>query len=111
MRDHPIHQFIRRPCVLNHQDPATADEYGDPPLAVIESTDERCYVTQSRRAEEDAVEVERWQVYLLPSTVVDANDTVDVDGMTLQLYGNPWTVYDPVTGWATHIEATAVRRR
>jgi hypothetical protein len=109
--DHPIHQLIRRPCVLNHQDAAPADEYGDPPLAVLTSTDERCYVTQSRRAEEDAVEVERWQVYLLPSVSVDANDTVEVDGMVLELYGNPWVVHDPVTGWATHIEASAMRRR
>jgi hypothetical protein len=31
--------------------------------------------------------------------------------MVLQVIGNPWTVTDPVTGWSTHIEATAVRRR
>lgn len=87
------------------------DEYGDHPVTVTDSTTERCYLTQSRRAEEDTIEVERWNLYFLPSTDIDANDAVDVDGLYLQVYGAPWTVYDPVTGWPTHIEATAVRRR
>lgn len=109
--DHPIHQLIRRTCTVHHSDPGVVDEYGDHPVTVIDSTTERCYLTQSRRAEEDTIEVERWNLYFLPSTAIDANDAVDVDGISLQVYGEPWIVSDPVTGWPTHIEATAVRRR
>jgi hypothetical protein len=98
------------PCVVNHADPGAMDEYGDHPVATVTSSDERCYITQSRRAEENEIEVERWQVYFLPSTLVDANDTIDVQAMTLELFGNPWLVVDPVTGYETHIEAVAVRR-
>jgi hypothetical protein len=101
---------MRIVCQLNHSDPGATDEYGDHPVGTVTTTDERCYVTQSRRAEEDEIEVERWQVYFLPSTLVDANDTLDVQGMFLQVYGAPWVVIDPVTGYETQIEATAVRR-
>jgi hypothetical protein len=109
--DHAIHQLIRVPCQVRHSEPGGMDEYGDHPIAVLTVTDERCYLTQSTRAEEGDVETERWQVYFLPWTDIDANDTVDVDGMALEVIGNPWKVIDPVTGYRTHIECTAVRRR
>lgn len=109
--DHAIHQLIRVACTVAHNEPGTVDDYGDHPIATVTVTDERCYLTQSSRAEEDDVEIERWQVYFLPHTLLDANDMVDVDGMRLEVIGNPWNVIDPVTGFRTHIEATAVRRR
>lgn len=110
MTDHAIHQLIRLACTLNHADPGAVDDYGDHPSTTVDSTTERCYLTQSRRAEEDEIEVERWQIYFLPTTNVDANDTVDVGGMHFEFYGSPWIVIDPVTGRPTHIEATMVRR-
>ena len=111
MYDHPIHQLIRLPCVIHHSDPGAMDPYGDHPIAIQTDTAERCYLTQSRRAEEDEIEVERWHIYFLPSVQVDANDSVEVGGMVFEFYGNPWGVIDPVTGFPTHIEATMVRRR
>ena len=111
MHDHAIHQLIRTPCVLRHQDPGPTDGYGDHPIGVFSETPERCYVAQSSSTDTDEVEAERWNVYFLPSTDVDANDAVTVEGMTLEIWGNPWKVIDPVTGWHTHIEAKAVRRR
>lgn len=109
--DHAIHQLIRVTCTVHHSDPGVVDEYGDHPVAVIDSTEERCYLTQSTRAEADEVETERWHLYFLPDVLIDGNDSVDVDGMVLEVIGNPWVVIDPVTGFRTHIEATAVRRR
>jgi hypothetical protein len=108
--DHAIHQLIRVPCTVHHADPGVVDEYGDHPLADVTTSEERCYVAQNTRGETDEVEHERWSIYFLPTTEVDANDTVDAHGMTLQILGNPWVVIDPVTGGLTHIEATAVRR-
>ena len=109
--DHAIHQLIRMPCTVHHSDPGTVDEYGDHPVTVVTDSSDRCYVTQSVRGETDLVEHERWQIYFLPHVLVDANDSVFVDGMEMQIVGNPWVVTDPVTGWRTHIEATAVRTR
>jgi len=109
--DHAIHQLMRVTATVNHAEPGTVDEYGDHPVATIDSSEERCYLTQSIRAEEGEVETERWHLYFLPSTQIDANDTVEVDGMVLEVIGMPWVVIDPVTGFRTHIEATAVRRR
>lgn len=111
MRDHAIHQLIRMPCVVHHQDPGAADVYGDHPLTEQSSTQERCYFAQATRTDEDQIEAERWLLYLLPSVAIDANDEVTVVGMRLAVWGNPWRVVDPVTGYETHIEATLVRRR
>jgi hypothetical protein len=108
--DHAIHQLIKMACTVRHSDPGDVDEYGDHPVGVITETTERCYIAQSTRGENDDIETERWQVYFLPYVLVDANDSVFVDGMEMQILGNPWLVCDPVTGWRTHIEATAVRR-
>jgi hypothetical protein len=110
VRDHAIHQLIRTPCVIHHSEPGAVDEYGDHPVSMVTDTTERCYIAQSTRGEADEVEIERWQMYFLPGTLVDANDTVTVAGMDLVLTGNPWVVVDPVTGYETHIEATVVRR-
>jgi hypothetical protein len=109
--DHAVHQLIRLPCTIRHSDPGAMDEFGDHPVTVVTETTERCYLTQTRRAEENEVEVERWQLYFLPYVLIDANDVVVVSGMEFEMFGNPWTVTDPVTGFPTHIEATAVRRR
>jgi hypothetical protein len=111
VRDHAIHQLIRLPCQVNHSDPGAVDEYGDHPIVALTTTDERCYLAQSSRTETGEVEGERWQMYFLPSTTLDANDTVTVQGMDMQVVGNPWIVYDPVTLYPTHVEATVLRRR
>lgn len=110
MRDHGIHQFIRSECTLHHADPGAMDEYGDHPVETITTTTERSYWAQSTASEIDAIERERWQVYFLPSTVIDANDSLEYRGNEFFVYGAPWVVVDPVTGYDTHIEAVVVRR-
>lgn len=110
MRDHPIHQLIRTPCVIHHSDPGVVDEYGDHPISVVTDSTERCYLAQQARGEADEIEQERWTLYVLPGVLIDANDSVTVGGMDLQVLGNPWVVLDPVTGYETHIEATMQRR-
>jgi hypothetical protein len=110
VRDHAIHQLIRMDCVIHHSDPGATDEYGDHPVSVVTDSNERCYLVQSARGETDEVEHERWLMYFLPGTLIDANDSVTVAGMDVQVLGNPWMVVDPVTGYETHIEATVQRR-
>lgn len=112
MRDHAIHQLMRQQCIVHHQDPGPADSYGDHPLVELSATPERCYFAQATTTEDEAqLEVERWHLYLLPSTDIDANDEVTVAGMRLAVWGVPWRVVDPVTGYETHIEAVLMRRR
>ena len=110
MNEHAIWQLIKVPCTVRHQDPGPVDEYGDHPIAMVTETSELCHPQQSARGETDEIEHERWHVYLRPPSVVDANDVIVVDGMTLEVDGAPWPVIDPLTGWRTHIETTAIRR-
>jgi hypothetical protein len=110
VRDHAIHQLIRIPCVIHHSDPGDVDDYGDHPVSVVSDTSERCYIAQQARGETDEIETERWTMYFMPGVLIDANDSVTVHGMNLQVLGNPWMVTDPVTGYETHIEATLQRR-
>lgn len=102
--------MIRLSCDVHHSDPGVVDEYGDHPIAEDTVSTERCYLAQSNRGETDEIERERWQMYFLPDTAVDANDAITVQGMVMQVVGNPWVVHDPVTGYPTHIEATVQRR-
>lgn len=107
--DHPIHRLMVVPCQVHHSDPGPVDDYGDHPLSTITSSDESCYLWQSTRGEADEIEHERWQVAFRPNVAIDANDSVTVRGVTYQVFGNPWVVTHPVTGFDTHIEATMRR--
>jgi hypothetical protein len=106
----PIVWLMTMPCVVDHTEPGDPDEYGDHPPAVSSSSDERCWVSQSRRGEEEGIEFERWNIYFPPEVTVDANDMVTVNGELYHVLGAPWKVVDPLTALPTHIEATAVRR-
>jgi hypothetical protein len=107
----PVQWLMQVPCVVDHTDPGPVDEYGDHPPATLTTTNERCWLAQTLRGEEESVvETERWNLYLPPEVVVDANDVVHIAGDAYQVLGNPWRVVDPLTTWPTHIEATVIRR-
>lgn len=99
------------PCVVHHTDPGAVDEYGDHPLSILSSTDELCALQQSTTGEQAGIETEKWALFFKPGVDIDANDSVDVQNMTFQVLGNPWVVTDPLTGWATHIQAQGQRTR
>lgn len=110
MITHPINTLMTIPCVVDHCDPGPVDEYGNHPNSVVTSTDERCWLAQSARGEEDFVETERWNIYLPPTVTLDANDVIHVMGGDFYVLGAPWKVLDPLTTMPTHIEATVIRR-
>ena len=106
----PIRFLMTIPCEVDHQDAGPADEYGDHPPAVTTTTTETCWLAQSTRGEDAAIEFDRWNIYLPPEVALDANDSVRVGGQQFYVRGAPWQVYDPLTATPTHIEATLVRR-
>lgn len=106
----PVETLLSLTCTISHQDPGPVDEYGDHPLAEVITTDERCWLAQSTRLEDNGIEAERWLLYLPPTVVIDANDAVVVGPDTFYVRGNPWLVTDPVTTAPSHIEATLERR-
>lgn len=108
---HPVTFAFVTPCVVHHVDPGPVDEYGDHPPAVGSATSTRCCMAQNSRGEDAEIERERWSWYGHPEVALDANDEIDVNGATFQVIGDPWRVIDPVTGRATHLEATVERRR
>lgn len=106
----PIVFLMTVPCTIDHSEPGAPDEYGNHPPATITTTNELCWLAQSSRGEEEIVEFERWNIYLPPTVVLDANDIIHVGTATYYVQGNPWKVIDPLTTATTHIEATVVRR-
>lgn len=103
--------FLRLPCVVHHQVPGPADEYGNPTL-VSTASHSRCWVAQQSRTDLDTgIEVEKWVGYFPPALPLDGDDTVEVQGGTYQVVSTPWVVTDPITKRPSHIEATLDRTR
>lgn len=108
---HAVSQLFVIDSEIRHRDHGAADDYGDHPVTTVTITNERCYVAQNSRGEDDYVERERWSYYTRPEAVLDANDEVVVQGATYEVIGAPWRVVDPVTARPTHLEALLERRR
>jgi hypothetical protein len=106
----PVRFLMNIPCEVGHQEPGTADEYGNHPMGPTTTSIETCWLAQSTRGEDDLIEFERWNIYLPPEVTLDANDAVRVEGVQFYVRGAPWRVRDPLTGAPTHIEATLMRR-
>lgn len=87
------------------------DEYGNPTDVVVSST-VACLVQQTVRDDETGltnVESETGRLFLPVGTVADTNDRITIAGVTYQLAGPPWPVWNPRLQATSHIEAT-VRR-
>jgi hypothetical protein len=106
----PVETLMVMSCTVHHAEPGAVDEYGDRPVATVTTSDERCWMAQSVRGEDELVETERWLMYLPADVVVDANDAVVVGADTYYVLGKPWVAIDVITGVPHHIEATVERR-
>lgn len=100
--------LLNLPCTITHRDPSgDLDPYGNETTA--ESTsDTLCELQQRQRSEtdDDAITSSRWLLVLPAATVVDAGDSVEVDGQVYEVEGQPWVARNPRTMVVSHIEAT-----
>lgn len=111
----PVLDMMTRPCTVRHVTRGEPDAYGDSTVTTTTTT-ALCELQQSRSTEVrdgETVVTSEWSLYGFrdPATggplevAVDADDEVDVDGTTYAVDGKPWTVRDPLSGEASHVEA------
>jgi hypothetical protein len=104
-------RLVNRPCVLLIRGEDGADAMGNP-IRVETRVDAVCELQQIRRTEPPAdgeVSDTLWKVWLLPGTVIDTGDAVEVDDDVYELVGAPWPVRDPFRGVDHHVEASCRR--
>lgn len=107
-----ITALLTRTCTITHDTAGvTVDAYGSE-IPATATTDTVCELQQQQRTETNergTVIEDVWLLVLPADTTVSAEDTVTVDGEDYYVHGDPWTVRNPRTEAAHHIEAT-VRR-
>lgn len=109
----PMHlTLMTRPCTVARVAPdGGRDDYGNATDGRPQTTATRCELQQTTRGEGDQGEpvATGWRLFLPAGTLVDAGDTVEVDGIRYEVDGDPWRARSPVTGTETHVEATVTR--
>lgn len=108
-----IETLINRPCVITRGSDAPPDDFGleDPPEPG-EEVETVCELQQRNRSEpgEDGeVSSSDWVLFLRADEVLGTADTVEVDGESYEVVGEPWRARNPLTRQFSHVEAT-VRR-
>lgn len=106
-----LSDLINRPCViLRRLEGATTDDYGNE-IPVEESVETVCelQLRTSRGDSEPGGQGEfsdtDWLLFLLPGTEIRTGDSVEVDGQTYEMVGDPWHARNPRTQQPSHVEA------
>lgn len=105
-----IAKLLNLPCTITHrQEGDQHDTYGND-LDDETTTTTVCELQQRQRAETpNDIAGTTWALYLPAGTAIDAGDTVEIDGESYEVFGEPWPARNPVTQVVSHIEATARR--
>lgn len=107
-----LQTLLNRPVTIVRALPSgDEDEYGNeqPSEDVVETVGE---LQQTRRDEPaDSGELSRttWLLVLPAGTDIRTGDSVEVDGASYQLVGDPWPARNPRTQAESHVEATVIR--
>lgn len=91
------------------QAPDEVDAMGEVLVAPAVTQETLCWLEQVNRAELRAgglVEASSWKLYLPPGLTLSTESTVEVEGLTFTFEGRPWLARDPLSGVASHFEAT-----
>jgi hypothetical protein len=107
-----ISQLLNTPVVITRNLPSsTTDAYGNeqPDTDETETFGELQQQQRSEPGSEGELSVTTWSLFLPAGTELRTSDTVEIDGATYQVTGDPWSVRNPRTGGVSHVEATVVR--
>jgi len=103
----PLDHLLKRSGTLLMRASGPPDEYGDPTDTEVARA-VPCDIQQlsAREANEDAAQVGSWRAFL-PASAADLTgwDALTVDGVTYELAGAPWPVFNPRLGVVDHVEA------
>lgn len=104
-----ISDLLTRACTITHREASgTRDDYGDE-VATETTTSTVCELQQRSRDEDSdlgELTMQAWMLVLPAGTDVASGDTVTVEGQTFEVFGEPWTVRDPIVRSDSHIECT-----
>lgn len=87
---------------------STGDEY-DPVYTDTEIAVNAVVQQRQRQEVEGVVGRSDWVLFLPPETAIDTNDIVYVENTRFEVIGDAWTVVNPRTNQAHHIEASLRR--
>lgn len=98
-----------QPLTISKIGGGTLDEYGNTvPSPLGSPVAVKGYLEQTQSIESlndrDTV-VTAWKVFLPAGTDIDAFDRINFNGQVFEVDGEPWSVYNPRTGAASHLEA------
>lgn len=106
-----VNRMLRTPCTILRDTPEGEDEFGNPASGKPEEVETVCAFQQRRRDEhEEGGELSDtlWTLYLPPETALDSGDSVEVNGRTYEVVGEPWDAQEGSRSmW--HVEATCRR--
>lgn len=105
--------LLNQSCTITTRtDAATKDRYGNPDQTEATTTT-ACYCEQRSRTEtktgDGEVQQEEWLVMLPAGTTVNGHDKITVGSLVLEVVGPPWSVRNPRTQSASHVECNARR--
>lgn len=106
-----LSELLTRPVTISTPAGAgTNDAYGNENEAA-DTVTTVCELQQRQRTEdgETGVATGDWLLFLPAGTVLKSSSTVTVDGVTYEVVGDPWPVWDPFQQDPSHIEATLRR--
>ena len=100
-----IDTLLNRECKVTRRTPSTTtDDYGNQVPSFTTSTT-RCALQQRRTGENEAeLSDSAWVAFLPAGTVIDTDDSLEVDGDVFQVDGEAYRVHDELTGREHHVE-------
>lgn len=106
-----LSQLLNFPVTITRRSSSgTQDDYGSDldTETVVETVGE---LQQQRRTEDPLAEVSdtTWLLILPAGTDIRTGDSVEADGQTFEMVGDPWPVRHPWTRAESHVEATLRR--
>lgn len=109
-----VSDLINTPCTIVRNTAGTRDGLGNP----THSTTERetvCDLQQipqlgeSELSDEHEISKTTWSVFFRASEDIKHHDEVIINGARFEVNGEPWAAAHPITGEASHVEASLVR--
>lgn len=101
--------LMNQTAVITRRTESGSDTYNNPNITTTTETT-TCYAEQSVATEQDGqlsdIRDETWNIWLPAGTDVEGIDKITVDGLALEVTGEPWTVHNPRTRATSHVRLT-----
>lgn len=107
-----LSQLLNTPVTITRElASGDTNEYGEeiPTEDVLTTVGELQQVQRDEPSGAGELSVTRWLLFLPAGTELRTGDSVEVDGASYELTGDPWSVRNPRTQAVSHVEASVIR--